>query len=86
MGNEVLSQKEAWSLYDEWLQDGGASYLDEPPSVAETFRSFTQSKNVVPKDWADSYLAAFASALDLCLVTFDKGFEGKLKDVLILRP
>jgi len=86
MGDEVLSQVGAWSLYDEWLQEGGASYLEEPPSVEGTFRSFTQSRNVAPKDWADSYLAAFAAVSDLQLVTFDRGFQGRIKQLVILRP
>jgi len=86
MGDEVLSQAAAWALYDDWLQEGGAVYLEEPPSVEGAFRSFTQSGKAAPKDWADSYLAAFASVLDLQLVTFDQGFQGKIKQLLILRP
>jgi len=86
MGDEVLSQAAAWNLYDDWLQEGGAAYLEEPASVEGTFRSFTQSRNVAPKDWADSYIAAFASVLDLQLVTFDRRFQGRIKQVLILQP
>src|ERR1700678_2469962 len=74
MGNEVLSQARAWNLYDDWLQEGGATYMEEPPSIEQACRSFTQSRNVSPKDWADSYLAAFVSVSDLRLVTFDQGF------------
>jgi toxin-antitoxin system PIN domain toxin len=86
MGDEVLSQAGAWNVYDDWLREGGASYVDEPPTVERTFRSFTQSRNVAPKDWADSYLAAFASDTDLRLVTFDQRFQGKIGQLLILRP
>lgn len=86
MGDEVMNQAEAWNIYDDWLQEGGAAYVEEPPSVEEAFRSFTQSRNAVPKNWADSYLAAFASVLDLRLVTFDRGFQGRIKQLLILRP
>ena len=28
-----------------------------------------------PKLWQDAYLAAFAVATDVCLVTFDQGFR-----------
>jgi hypothetical protein len=86
MGAEVLSQAAAWNLYDDWLLEGGPSYLEEPPTVEATFRSFTQSSNATPKDWADAYLAAFASDSDLCFVTFDRGFQGKLEQLVILRP
>ena len=86
MGEEVLSQAAAWDTYDSWLQEGGASYLEEPSSIQETFRALTQSKNIAPKDWADSYLAAFAIVSDLQFVTFDQAFQGKIKHLLILRP
>jgi toxin-antitoxin system PIN domain toxin len=86
MGDEVLTQAGAWNLYDDWLREGGASYLEEPPTLEGTFRSLTQSGNAAPKDWADSYLAAFASDSDLCFVTFDQGFQRRIKHLLILRP
>jgi uncharacterized protein len=86
MGNEVVSQAAAWRLYDDWMQEGGAWYLEEPPLVEGAFRSLTQSSNVTPKIWADSYLAAFASVADLRLVTFDRGFQGRVNQLLILRP
>jgi predicted nucleic acid-binding protein len=86
MGEEVLSQAAAWDTYDGWLHEGGASYLEEPSSIQETFRALTQSKNIAPKDWADSYLAAFAIVSDLQFVTFDQAFQGKIKHLLILRP
>src|SRR5271166_7103653 len=86
MGDEVQTQAGAWHFYDDWLQQGGASYLEEPPALEAAFRSFTQSRNVAPKDWSDSYLAAFASVSDLRLVTFDRGFHGKVKQLLVLKP
>ena len=86
MGDQVLSQAAAWKIYDDWLLEGGASYLEEPPSIEGMFRSFTETRNIAPKDWADSYLAAFASVADLRLVTFDRGLEGKTDHLLILRP
>jgi toxin-antitoxin system PIN domain toxin len=84
MGDEVLSQTKAWNYYDDWLTEGAALFLEEPALVESTFRSFTHSRNSSSKDWADSYIAAFASILGLRLVTFDKGFERKLNNLLIL--
>ncbi len=86
MGGEVQSQAGAWNIYDEWITDGGVSFLEEPASVEAKFRGFTQSKSVAPKDWADSYLAAFAAASDLTLVTFDRGFRGRIKQLVVLKP
>jgi toxin-antitoxin system PIN domain toxin len=86
MGDEVLGQAAAWSVYDDWLREGGASCLEEPPSLEGTFRSMTQSKQAASKDWADSYLAAFATAAGMQLVTFDRAFYGRLENLLILKP
>ncbi len=86
MGLDVLNQTGAWKIYDDWLQDGGASYLEEPPSLEGAFRSFSRFSNAARKNWADSYLAAFAAEAGLRLVTFDQGFQGKIKQLLILQP
>jgi predicted nucleic acid-binding protein len=60
--------------------------VEETPAVEAAFRSFTQSGNMAPKDWSDSYLAAFASVSNLLLVTFDRGFKGKINQILVLKP
>jgi hypothetical protein len=86
MGDEVQSQASAWSIYDEWVTHGGVSFLEEPASAESEFRRFAQSNSVTPKDWANSYLAAFAVASDLTLVTFDRGFRGKIKQLVVLKP
>jgi hypothetical protein len=38
-----------------------------------------------PKDWADSYLLAFANSSELTLVTFDRGFLHRYQHVIVLR-
>jgi len=86
MGNEVLSQDEAWDAYDVWTEDGRILFLDEPVTLEKYFRSFTRQERPSPKDWADSYLAAFASAAGLRIVTFDKGFRARIKDLVLLEP
>ena len=40
----------------------------------------------MPKAWADAYLAAFADAAQFTLVTFDRGFRGKVGSVMLLEP
>jgi uncharacterized protein len=86
MGDEVVSQAAAWRLYDDWLRDGGVFYIEEPPTLESAFRSLTWSNRIAPKDWADSYLAAFASESELTFVTFDQGFHGKVKRLIVLTP
>src|ERR1700742_2128833 len=62
MGNAVMDQRQAWSAYDELLQDERTSLAEEPPPLERIFRELTKLKRSAPKDWADSYLTAFATA------------------------
>ena len=84
MGDEVMTQAQAWAAYDHWLRDHRVVFLDEPPEVESRFRSMTRLRQPAPKDWADSYLAAFAAAAHLTLVTFDKGLRGKATSAILL--
>jgi hypothetical protein len=84
MGAEVLSQSEAWVVYDRWLDDDRVRLLEEPAGLETRFRARTRSKHAAPKVWADAYLAAFAEASQLTLVTFDRAFRGKVKPIELL--
>ena len=79
------SQQEAWKAYDSWLQDERIEFLDEPGELEIRFRAFTRSPQASPKDWADSYLLAFASAADLRMVSFDHALQQKGTDILLLQ-
>lgn len=84
--DDVLSQAEAWDAYDQWLEDERVSFLPEPPELEPAFRALSRRQRPAPKEWADAYLAAFASASGLTLVTFDGDFRGKASQVIILEP
>ena len=43
----------------------------------------TQDERPATKDWADSYLYAFAESADLHLVTFDQALRQKSTNVLL---
>jgi len=81
---DVLSPVEAWKAYDQWLADDRVSLLAEPPNIDSPFRALTKQGHSATKDWADAYLAAFASAAELQLVSFDQGFRGKVKSLQLL--
>jgi uncharacterized protein len=83
--SEVLTQQQAWRAYDYWLQDERVEYLDEPTGIETYFRDLTRSPQAAPKDWADSYLAAFAAASRLTVVTFDHAFKHKAKELVLLK-
>ena len=86
MGNKVVSQAMAWKVYDDWLENGHAAYIDEPPSIAPAFRSLSESERTAPKDWADSYISAFSVVSSLQLVTFDQTLHRRTAGSILLRP
>jgi uncharacterized protein len=82
---EMLNQREAWDAYDRWITEGGAIFVDEPLGLEVEFRSFADKSVPSPKEWADSYLAAFAAAGSLELVTFDRALGSRAKRSILLR-
>ena len=83
--DKVLSQIEAWSVYDQWIQDDRVLYVEESSALEARFRVLTQDERPATKDWADSYLYAFAETADLRLVTFDQALRQKGANVLLLQ-
>lgn len=86
MGDEVMTQPAAWAAYDRWRGDERVDFIDEPPGLESRFRTMTHSRLAAPKDWADSYLAAFAATSQLTLVTFDRALRTKAKPLVLLNP
>jgi toxin-antitoxin system PIN domain toxin len=86
MADEVLNQPQAWQTYDRWLQDDRVACLDEPSGLERIFRSLTRLRRPASKDWADSYLCAFASASQLTLVTFDRSLSRRASHSRLLTP
>jgi toxin-antitoxin system PIN domain toxin len=84
MGDEVMTQPQAWAAYDRWQQDPRVDLADEPAGIEARFRMFTRLRQPATKDWADSYLAAFAAVGQFTLVTFDRGLRTKAKSSIVL--
>jgi toxin-antitoxin system PIN domain toxin len=82
--DEVMTQVEAWAAFDHWKRDDRVLFLEEPPNVEATFRALTRQPHPNAKNWADAYLAAFATVLAMQFVTFDRAFQGKVEPLLIL--
>lgn len=78
----VLPQ--AWRAYDRWQSDPRVEFVNEPAELEAQFRAFTRLRQSATKDWADSYLAAFATVGRLTLVTFDKGLRAKARSTVLL--
>jgi hypothetical protein len=84
MNQLALNQLEAWQVYDRWINSEGIYLSPEPHAMEVGFRARTQSHHCSPKEWADAYLAAFAEAAGLTLVTFDRALAGKAKGAVLL--
>ena len=84
MSDEVMTQAQAWAAYDRWLEDPRVEFVDEPAEIETRFRALTRLRQPATKDWADSYLAAFATVGQLTLVTFDRGLRSKAKAAMLL--
>jgi toxin-antitoxin system PIN domain toxin len=84
MGPEVLTQLECWQIYDRWISTGQVAWADEPLDLEIRLRALTDHAVASPKDWMDAYLAAFAEAAGLTLVTFDRALAGRAEGAVLL--
>lgn len=71
----VCNLKQSWKIYDSLMGDERFDFYAEPMELEQHFRRYTASGRVSPKLWQDAYLAAFARATKLRLVSFDGGFQ-----------
>jgi uncharacterized protein len=84
MDVDVMTQRQAWSVYDSFVRDSGARFVYEPRTVEDTFRDLSRLTTASPKHWTDSYLGAFAVESGAQLITFDKALGAKVKGALVL--
>jgi hypothetical protein len=85
MQADVLNQPQCWQIFDRWIESDQAVFAQEPPGIESALRASTQIGSPSPKAWADAYLAAFAEAAGLTLVTFDQTLAGKVNGSILLR-
>ena len=70
--DEALTLSQAWNAYDTLMEDERFSFSPEPLGLEHLWRRFSAAEAYSPKVWTDRYLAAFAVAGDLALVTLDR--------------
>jgi uncharacterized protein len=75
MRTDVRTLEQAWGVYDLLISDGRIEFENEPADVDSHLRRLSNFEQVSPKLWQDAYLAAFASAGNHSMVTFDQGFK-----------
>lgn len=71
----VLSQEEAWQVYEAFSADPRVVFLDEPKGLAPAFRALSSGTTPAHKKWTDAFLAAFAICHSVEVVTFDADFQ-----------
>ena len=84
MGEETVTQKECWAIYENWIASGWAMMQSEPSGIDPAFRARTRADEPATRIWMDAYLAAFSEAAGLTLVTFDRGLAARVRGAVVV--
>lgn len=84
MGKDVLTQSQAWQAFDAFLANPGNRMMEEPSGIDALFRQNSDRAEASTKQWADGYLAAFAAAAGVRLVTLDKALAEMVDGAVLL--
>jgi len=74
MGENVVRPARAWEVYDALLEVSRIGFVSEPAGLEAFWRAAARQPHTGPNFWTGAYLAAFAAAAGLDVVTFDRGF------------
>lgn len=84
-GNPPLTNREAWSIYETFLDDDRIDWAEEPEGVEPLWKELAGRPTASPKLWMDAYLAAFAMAGRYRMLTTDGAFrQFRGLDLLVL--
>jgi toxin-antitoxin system PIN domain toxin len=74
MGEQTLTLKKAWAVYERWLGDPRVAFYPEPRGLDAAFRDATApfAAKRASKWVGDCYLLAYSKESDTTLVTFDR--------------
>ena len=78
-GSQRISNSLAWDRWKYLASMPQTLILGEPPELEDHWSSYAQSDLPSPKRWMDAYLAAFARAYGIPLLSLDRdlrAFEG----------
>jgi len=88
-GVAPLSNRDALAALDALQAMSQVAWREEPPGVYGLWRNLAASDSASPKVWMDAWLAAFAIAGALRMVTLDRDFTNFLPhglDLMLLNP
>ena len=75
MGEDILTPTEAVATYYQWLNDDRIRFAPEPAGAEALWLSMMTGSLASGAAWTDAWLAAFATELQLTLVSFDSGIR-----------
>ena len=68
-GKDAVTLPVAWQKFDIYMSDPRVAFAAEPDGIDGHWRGFTKNASFSPKVWNDAFLAAFALAASLEIVT-----------------
>jgi uncharacterized protein len=74
-GVPKISNGDAWAALQTFLALPQVDVIVEPPELTRTWCELGAIEQVAPKRWMDAYLAAFAIAAGLTLISLDRDFR-----------
>jgi predicted nucleic acid-binding protein len=69
-----VTNEDALALFDRFMQSPLVTYREEPAGLLPLWRPLAGKSAPAPRLWMDAYLAAFAIAAGLRVVTLDNDF------------
>jgi uncharacterized protein len=69
-----LTNRDALAALDQFMSSPSVAYREEPAGLVPLWRRLAALPSASPKVWMDAYLAAFATAGALEMVTLDQAF------------
>jgi toxin-antitoxin system PIN domain toxin len=82
-GADALTRRHAWDLLEQLQDDPRVKFLQEPAGLAPLWIAFSKRDDRSHLLWTDDYLAAFAQAASLELVTLDRGIHARYPSVRV---
>jgi toxin-antitoxin system PIN domain toxin len=83
-GATGVTNEDALTALDYFLSMPSVKNREEPDGIVPIWRRLARRPNAAPKVWMDAYLAAFAIAGKMTMVTFDRDFKAFEKEGLKL--
>jgi toxin-antitoxin system PIN domain toxin len=74
VSSSAVTQDQAWAIYNHFMSHTRVAFATEPAGAEAQWRQLTNLPRFSTHIWTDAYMAAFARAADLEVVTFDQGF------------